>query len=90
MPVPYSPYELRTHFEDKHSYRRLCSYCGAFELKYEHLFRNHLKSEHPVVARKDALISMLFLTLSQLQSLILRHCFQSPSDIVPRPAPIDS
>ncbi len=51
--------EFKRHLVDKHAYRIVCSYCGGFECRPERnrLFRGHLTSKHPEVARNDALIS---------------------------------
>ena len=54
--------ELKLHLVDKHLYRIVCSYCGDFEWSPGYnrlLFREHLESIHPEVARNDPLISML-------------------------------
>ena len=53
------PQGLKRHLRDNHSYRLLCSYCGDFECMPGHndLFREHLESKHPEVARMDELIS---------------------------------
>ena len=53
------PQGLRRHLRDSHRYQILCSFCGDFECAPEHndLFREHLESKHPEVARMDELIS---------------------------------
>jgi hypothetical protein len=49
--------ELKAHLVDMHAYRIVCSHCvdGDFEPKpgSDHLFRDHLESKHPEVARND-------------------------------------
>ena len=53
--------ELKTHLVDKHAYRIVCSYCGGFEWSPGYsrlLFQEHLKSQHPEVARNDPLMAI--------------------------------
>ena len=69
--------EFKRHFRDNHAHQILCSYCDDFEFTPGHfdlaLFREHLGSKHPEIARKDPIISMPSLTISQFDSLIHRH-----------------
>jgi hypothetical protein len=50
---------LKRHLRDSHKYQILCSYCGDFKCTpgNNDLFREHLVSKHPEVARTDALTS---------------------------------
>ncbi|KAH9066119.1 hypothetical protein EDB83DRAFT_737603 [Lactarius deliciosus] len=68
---------LKTHLTYKHAlaYRVVCSYCGDFECELEHndLFPEHLRNEHPEVARNDPLISNPFLRPFNLGPLVDRH-----------------
>ena len=79
---------LKTHLVSAHAYQvvqgDICSYCGDFECKSGHrdLFREHLKSEHPDIARNDELISQPFLTPSQFGHLVMRHTTLCTSRIV--------
>jgi hypothetical protein len=70
--------ELRAHLIDKHAHRIVCSYCDDFERKpgNDHLFRDHLESKHPDIARKDELFSNPF---STLDGLVNRHSSLRPS-----------
>jgi hypothetical protein len=70
--------ELKTHLVGKHAYRIVCSYCDDFELKAgnDHMFRDHLESEHLEVARNDEVFSNPFSTLDGLAS---RHSSLRPS-----------
>jgi hypothetical protein len=46
--------EIKAHLVDRHTYRIVCSYCGNFEWSpgySRQLFREHLQSKHPEVAR---------------------------------------
>ena len=79
---------LERHLEDEHAYRVMCSYCANFEWTTGHndLFREHLDSEHPEVASKDALIWSPLLARSlpsQLESLLKQHISLCPPGIVP-------
>ena len=77
------PQELKHHLRDKHRYQTLCSYCGDFECTPGHsdLFREHLESKHPEVARIDSLISNPSITLFQLRSSLDRHSSLCAPDI---------
>ncbi|KAH9172642.1 hypothetical protein EDB89DRAFT_2229270 [Lactarius sanguifluus] len=79
--------ELKTHLGFRHAYRTVCSYCSDFEctLGDGDIFREHLASKHPEVARNDALISNPVLTRfrpSQLDDLIDRHSSLLAPDII--------
>ena len=77
---------LRKHLVDEHAYRVVCSYCGGFECKptQRHLFREHIASKHPEVARNDALISGPITYSSQLQRLVNRHSsLRAPGMVAP-------
>ncbi|KAH9003948.1 hypothetical protein EDB83DRAFT_777541 [Lactarius deliciosus] len=79
--------ELKTHLGFRHAYRTVCSYCRDFEctLGDGDIFREHLASKHPEVARNDVLISNPVLTRfrpSQLDDLIDRHSSLLAPDIV--------
>ncbi|KAH9056998.1 hypothetical protein EDB87DRAFT_1146186 [Lactarius vividus] len=54
------PVSLRRHLVDQHAYRLMCSYCDDFEFTPKHrdhlVFREHLKSKHPQVARNNSRI----------------------------------
>ncbi|KAH9172680.1 hypothetical protein EDB89DRAFT_879338 [Lactarius sanguifluus] len=73
---------LNRHLRGEHGYRSMCSYCGDFRCKPSRgdLFREHLKSEHPEVLRKDARIWNTSLTLRQLNGLLVPHAVPRPSD----------
>ena len=77
------PQELKHHLRDKHRYQILCSYCGDFECTPGHsdLFREHLESKHPEVARIDSLISNPSITRFQLRSSLDRHSSLCAPDI---------
>jgi hypothetical protein len=91
------PQSLKHHLMLGYGYQALCSYCGDFEWTPERgdLFREHLKSEHPEVARKDVHISKPSLTPVQIDSLVNRHSSlrapvpSSPTSTVPH-FPINS
>ena len=78
--------ELRRHLVDKHAYQFevVCLYCGDFECepKQRHLFREHIASKHPEVARNDALISGPTIYSSQLHHFVNRHSFLRAKGIV--------
>ena len=76
--------ELELHQAEEHPSRTMCLYCADNECSpgYEDLFREHLKSEHPEVARKDEHISNPFLGPLQLVRLVNRHSFLQKPDIV--------
>ena len=44
------PQELVRHRRDVHDSAKVCSYCGIFRWKRQHIFRIHLEREHPEVA----------------------------------------
>ena len=75
------PQELKTHLGLEHL-RVVCSYCNSFfEPTNLRLFRKHLESKHPEVARNDALISNPSITPSQLVDLFGRHTsLRAPAD----------
>ena len=74
---------VERHLVDEHAYRIMCSHCD-FECTPGHndLFRKHLESEHPEVARNDALIYKSFLKSFQLSRLVNRHSSLREPDIV--------
>ena len=78
------PDVLERHLEHEHPYQVMCSYCANFEWTPGHndQFREHLDSEHPEVASKDALIWSPLLARSlpsQLESLLKKHSsFRAP------------
>ena len=79
--------ELQHHLGDMHACRNVCSYCGDFECLpgCNDLFPDHLESEHPEVACKDALMSNRSLRRfrpSQLDNLVSRHSSLHISAIV--------
>jgi hypothetical protein len=79
---------LKRHLRDKYGYQILCSYCRDFEYMPGDmdLFREHLDSKHPEVARNDALISKPSLTPFQLDILVNRHTsLRAPVIIAPSP-----
>jgi hypothetical protein len=61
---------LKTHLVNEHAYRIVCSYCGDFEWSPGYVllplqkpsFREHLKNNHPEVARNDPIVSNPLLT----------------------------
>jgi hypothetical protein len=69
------PQGLKLHLRDNHRYQILCSYCDDFECTsvQNDLFREHLESKHPEIARMDALISSPSIRPFQLNSLLGRH-----------------
>jgi hypothetical protein len=73
---------FESHFVDKHAPRRVCSYCGVFEPRYQYLFRRHLESEHPEVSLNDTPVSIYFLTDSQLNDLFDQHTSLRAPDVV--------
>jgi hypothetical protein len=80
------PQSLKRHLTVAYGYIALCSYCGGFECTAErgNIFREHLESEHPEVARNDAHISKPSLTSLQIDSLVNRHSFlRAPAIIAP-------
>jgi hypothetical protein len=78
---------LKIHLVDKHAHRIVCSYCGDFDCEPGHrdLFREHLRSKHPEVARNDALISGPFIGASELRLLVTRHSSVRAPDVVASP-----
>ena len=84
--------ELKSHLEYKHAYQVVCSYCGDFDRRpgYDHLFRDHIKNEHPEVAHSDELFSNPFSTLSlpsELDGLVNRHSsLRAPANVAPSSA----
>ena len=80
---------LKHHLRSMHGYQILCSYCGDFECMPAriNLFRKHLGSKHPDIARNDSLISKLSLTHFQLGILIDRHSSLRAPDVLPSPTP---
>ena len=77
--------ELKRHLRNKHAYQILCSYCGEFECTrgQSDPFREHLESEHSVIAHSDSLISKPSLTPPQLRNLVDRHSSLRAPDVVP-------
>ena len=74
---------LKYHLRDKHEYQILCSYCDDFEFTHVDIFREHLGSKHPEIARKDALISNPSLTPTPFDSLVNRHSSLRAPVIIP-------
>ena len=79
------PQELKLHLRNNHGYQILCSYCGKFECTPErsYLFRSHLQSKHPEIARNDSLISKPSSTRIYLDNLVNRHGSLRAPDVVP-------
>ena len=80
---------LKRHLRDDYGYQILCSYCGDFEYTPgdNDLFRDHLQSAHPEVARNDELISRTSLNPFQLDRLSNKHSSLRAPNIVPAPFP---
>ncbi|KAH9000748.1 hypothetical protein EDB83DRAFT_2682608 [Lactarius deliciosus] len=78
---------LYHHLADMHACRPMCSYCGDFECTPGHLdlFREHLESGHPQVARTDPLISNPSLRCFSLSPLIGRHSSLRAAESHPPP-----
>ena len=82
---------LEGHLQGEHAYRAMCSYCANFEWTPGHndQFREHLDSEHPEIASKDALIWSALLARSlpsQLESLLKQHSSVcAPGIVAPSP-----
>ena len=82
---------LEGHLQGEHAYRAMCSYCADFEWTPGHndQFREHLDSEHPEIASKDALIRSPLLARSlpsQLESLLKQHSSVcAPGIVAPSP-----
>ena len=74
--------EFKAHLAQRHRYRLMCSYCDSFEPRHDRVFRKHLESKHPEVARDDALISnpssTPFRLPFQLGSHFIRHTSLRP------------
>ena len=79
------PQDLKLHLRNNHGYQILCSYCGEFECTPEqsYLFRSHLQSKHPEIARNDSLISKPSSTRIYLDNLVNRHGSLRAPDVVP-------
>jgi hypothetical protein len=76
--------EFKAHLVEKHAYQIVCSHCGDFEVsEFNHLFLEHLTTEHPKVASTDHLISELqgSLTPSTFLSLLSQHSFLCAPEI---------
>ncbi|KAH9077556.1 hypothetical protein EDB83DRAFT_2344312, partial [Lactarius deliciosus] len=70
--------ELRHHLEREHGYQKACLYCDDFQCVpgYNFLFPEHIKREHPEVARNDTFLSnpdLKRLRPSQINTLVNRH-----------------
>ena len=65
---------LECHLVDKHTYRRMCSYCSDFERLpgLNSQFREHLENLHPEVLRNDRSVESLS-TLFPSDSFVIKH-----------------
>jgi hypothetical protein len=74
----FSLRDFNDHLISVHAYEIVCSYCVDFRLNIRdiHRFQEHLRRNHPEVARNDELIYQSHSTLSLLQreTLANRHC----------------